>query len=543
MLPAPDLAVPPCLDRGGGSSRALGTPWSVVVLAIICDAGQSRRRSAWAFAGRRDAEGCVHAASRIGLVAMGLFSSLFVLTLLRDLGRLGAGWSTRRARGGPTLAGAGARWPARGRSPCSPWRRAWGFVNARRTAAVRRSTCRSPACRRRSHGFTIAQISDMHVGPTISADFVERDRRRGERAGRRHGRRSPATWSTARCANSRAHVAPLGGPALAPRHLLRDRQPRVLLGRRRLDRELRRLGLRVLLNEHVVDRARRARRSSLAGVTDFGAPLRPRRAQRPERGARRRPAGRVHAPARAPAAQRRGGRGGRLRPAALGAHPRRPVPAVEPLRAAAAAVHRRPAPLAPDVGLHQPRHRLLGPAEALRRAIRDHPAAAGAGTGRGACAERPVPRRPVAPVGSEARRDLYNRQVFPGRAGVQRTQPVFISEAYAQAGAGRRPATRVRQPRQHAAAGADVRGAVLRDDPAADEAAEGAQGDDRGAGQGRRGGHRRRRARQGLEAGRHLHRRRDRQRRRDPGAAHAPSCRCCPRARSSKPGTRCRARR
>jgi hypothetical protein len=47
---------------------------------------------------------------------------------------------------------------------------------------------------------------------------------------------------------------------------------------------------------------------------------------------------------------------------------------------------------------------------------------------------------------------------------------------------------RHRHPLQPAAAGADVRGAVLHHDPPSDEEAEGAQGHDRGPGQGRRGG-------------------------------------------------------
>jgi hypothetical protein len=59
-------------------------------------------------------------------------------------------------------------------------------------------------------------------------------------------------------------------------------------------------------------------------------------------------------------------------------------------------------------------------------------------------------------------------------------------------------------PHEHAAAGADVRGAVFRDDPPADEAPEGTPLHDRGPGQGRRSRHRRRPARQGHQARRPL---------------------------------------
>ena len=59
-------------------------------------------------------------------------------------------------------------------------------------------------------------------------------RRRGQRASTPTWWRSPATWSTARCASSR-RMSRRWRPEVARRQLLRHRQPRVLLGRRRLD--------------------------------------------------------------------------------------------------------------------------------------------------------------------------------------------------------------------------------------------------------------------------------------------------------------------
>ena len=102
--------------------------------------------------------------------------------------------------------------------------------------AVVGSTCRSPDLPAALHGFTIAQISDIHVGPTIKRGYVEAHRRRGQRARRRHDRRSPATWSTAASRELGDARRAAGAAALAPRHLLRHRQPRVLLGRARLGR-------------------------------------------------------------------------------------------------------------------------------------------------------------------------------------------------------------------------------------------------------------------------------------------------------------------
>ena len=58
----------------------------------------------------------------------------------------------------------------------------------------------------------------------------------------------------------RSTRAPLARLCVAARHLLRHRQPRVLLRRAGWIDELRRLGLRVLMNEHVVLRARRRAR-------------------------------------------------------------------------------------------------------------------------------------------------------------------------------------------------------------------------------------------------------------------------------------------
>jgi hypothetical protein len=55
----------------------------------------------------------------------------------------------------------------------------------------------------------------------------------------------------------------------------------------------------------------------------------------------------------------------------------RAVLPVEFVRAAASAVYGRLESPQPAVGLHQPQHRLLGAAETLQRAVRNHPLAAG----------------------------------------------------------------------------------------------------------------------------------------------------------------------
>src|SRR3546814_1100175 len=83
------------------------------------------------------------------------------------------------------------------------------------------------------------------------------------------------------------------------------------------------------------------------------------------------------AAARTPTALGKSGRGCRFRRTAFGSYPWRPVLALESVRADAAAVRGRPASPAKALDLHQPRHRLLGAAAALRCAVRDHPATTG----------------------------------------------------------------------------------------------------------------------------------------------------------------------
>ena len=180
----------------------------------------------------------VQVASRIGLVAIGLFSSLLVLTLLRDLGLLllslvdrvepgvAGRWQSACRRGGQRAGG-------RRGSPCSPPPGASSMRGGRRP--VRRVDVPIAGLPAGLHGFTIVQLSDLHVGPTIRRPYVERvvaavnaPRRRPGGDHRRPGRRLRARARAARRA--------AGGPAFARRHLLRHRQPRVLLGRRRLGR-------------------------------------------------------------------------------------------------------------------------------------------------------------------------------------------------------------------------------------------------------------------------------------------------------------------
>jgi predicted MPP superfamily phosphohydrolase len=100
-----------------------------------------------------------------GMTALGLFSMLLVLTLLREgvlLAGVLFGW--------PTLAA-----PSAAAVPLLALGAvAVGAFGARRTAAVRRVDVAINQLPAALHGFTIAQISDMHVGPTVKRGYVQR---------------------------------------------------------------------------------------------------------------------------------------------------------------------------------------------------------------------------------------------------------------------------------------------------------------------------------------------------------------------------------
>ena len=200
-----------------------------------------------------------------GVVAMGLFSSLFVLTLLRDLLGLplwiGAPWLAQPAWLGPASALAV---PA-----LAVLATLWGYFNARRTARVVRVDVPIAGLAPDLHGFSIAQISDVHVGPTIKRAYVEAI------VARTNALQADLVAITGDLVDGSVqhlavHVAPLA--ALQSRHgtYFVTGNHEYYCGAQAWVDELRRLGLRVLLNEHVLLR-RGAATLALAGVTDYGA--------------------------------------------------------------------------------------------------------------------------------------------------------------------------------------------------------------------------------------------------------------------------------
>ena len=127
----------------------------------------------------------------------------------------------------------------------------WGLVNARRTARVVRVDVPIAQLPAALHGFSIAQISDLHVGPTIKHGYLQAivERVNALQADMVAITGDLVDGSVQQLA---AHVAPLAG--LQSRHgsFFVTGNHEYYSGAPAWLAELRRLGLRVLLNEHVL---------------------------------------------------------------------------------------------------------------------------------------------------------------------------------------------------------------------------------------------------------------------------------------------------
>jgi predicted MPP superfamily phosphohydrolase len=245
---------------------ALGMPWAAAFAALLVASAGLMPFGLWSR--RIRSQPLADRIAWAGLVCMGLFSSLFVLTLLRDallvVAALLAGWRpdaipleafTRLSGLAVPLLGLGLT--------------LLGFVNARRTAAVVSVDVPIAGLPVALHGFTIAQISDVHIGPTIKRGYLDRI----VGAVNRLGVDMVAVTGDlvdGSVAQLAPHVAPLEG--LVSRHgtFFVTGNHEYYSGAAAWVVELRRLGLRVLLNEHVVLR-HDGSSVVVAGVTDYGA--------------------------------------------------------------------------------------------------------------------------------------------------------------------------------------------------------------------------------------------------------------------------------
>jgi predicted MPP superfamily phosphohydrolase len=203
-----------------------------------------------------------------GLLAMGFFSSLLVLTVLRDVLLLGL-WTADAVRGVPHDAAA-----LRGASAIAVPALAvlitlLGLFNARRRARIVTVDVPIADLPAALSGFTIAQISDVHVGPTIRRPYVQAivDAVNSLNADVVAVTGDVVDGPVDKLAR---HTEPLG--QLAGRHgvYLVTGNHEYYSGAREWVAEFERLGLQVLSNRHVVI-AHGGARLVLAGVTDFSA--------------------------------------------------------------------------------------------------------------------------------------------------------------------------------------------------------------------------------------------------------------------------------
>ena len=197
-----------------------------------------------------------------GLLAMGLFSSLFVLTVLRDVVLLGL-----------ALAGAGGPLFTHGSAVGVPLLALAvtliGFVNARRVARVVKVEVPIAGLPRELHGYSIAQISDIHVGPTIRRPYLNAI------VTKVNALQPDAIAVTGDLVDGSVqrlalHTAPLARLSAPDGAFFVTGNHEYYSGVDQWVAEVRRLGLRVLMNEHVI-RRRGGAKVMIAGVTDYTA--------------------------------------------------------------------------------------------------------------------------------------------------------------------------------------------------------------------------------------------------------------------------------
>jgi predicted MPP superfamily phosphohydrolase len=244
----------PALPIGAGG-RVAGTLWLVASFFAVPLSffARSFRSRVWA-----------DRVAGAGLFMAGFFSSLFVFTLLRDVA-LAPTVLLVPASSVPDVLRGSAIFVA----ALAVFATLIGFVNARRRAGIVKVDIPIRDLPDALHGFTIAQITDIHVGPTIKRPYVDAivDAVNALQADMIAVTGDLVDGSVRDLSR---HTAPLA--RLTARHgaYLVTGNHEYYSGEPAWTAEFKRLGLRVLMNEHVVV-THEGERLVVAGVADYSA--------------------------------------------------------------------------------------------------------------------------------------------------------------------------------------------------------------------------------------------------------------------------------
>jgi len=211
----------------------------------------------------------------MGLLCMGLFSSLLVMTILREVllaVALGVDWLWPGA-----LALAGLRTATAEALPVVALLiTTLGFWNARRTATVVSVDVPIANLPETLQGFTVAQISDIHVGPTIKTQYLQRI---VDKVNRLNANLVAITGDLVdgSVTDLGHHIAPLSQLISTHGTFFVTGNHEYYSGAHSWIDALRALGVQVLMNEHVLvhhsidDQDPETALMVIAGVTDFSS--------------------------------------------------------------------------------------------------------------------------------------------------------------------------------------------------------------------------------------------------------------------------------